>query len=89
MLTSEAPGPSEEVWMHSSPLIEKGSVLIAKPGDWSNSVPIFHKSVILITEHERDYSAGFVLNRPSSRRETYGRLEFNVWIGRSGPTNIS
>lgn len=40
-----------------------------------------HKSVILITDHEDEYTRGFVLNRPTTRSESYGRLEFNVWYG--------
>ena len=29
--------------MHRSPLVEKGSVLVAKPGYWSLNCPCFHK----------------------------------------------
>eukprot|EP00435_Cladocopium_sp_Y103_P004459 s2071_g1.t1 len=68
-------------WIHRSPLIEKGSVLLAKPGEWAVMFPFFHKSVILITDHEDEYTRGFVLNRPTPRSESYGRLEFNVWYG--------
>ncbi|CAJ1349241.1 unnamed protein product [Effrenium voratum] len=71
----------KEPWLHRSPLIEKGSLLVAKPGVWSMDCPFFHKSVILITEHEEECSMGFVLNRPTPRLETYGRLQFNVWYG--------
>lgn len=67
--------------MHRSPLVEKGSVLVAKPGFWSLDCPCFHKAVILITEHGEDYDMGFVLNRPTTRVETFGRLEFTVWYG--------
>ncbi|CAE7712186.1 aarA [Symbiodinium sp. CCMP2592] len=71
----------QDTWMHRSPLVEKGSVLVAKPGFWSLDCPCFHKAVILITEHGEDYDMGFVLNRPTTRVETFGRLEFTVWYG--------
>jgi len=52
--------------------------------------PCFHKAVILITDHDEEYSRGLVLNRPTPGTEAYGRLEFNVWYGgpcqRSGDT---
>eukprot|EP00438_Fugacium_kawagutii_P014837 Skav234811 [mRNA] locus=scaffold69:721811:735898:- [translate_table: standard] len=60
--------------------------------EWSVLFPCFHKSVILITDHEDDYTRGclasFVLNRPTQRSETYGRLEFNVWYGGPSGSNI-
>eukprot|EP00913_Durusdinium_trenchii_P009582 g9002.t1 len=81
-LTADLPETvSEEAWLHRSPLIEQGSVLISKLGTWSFYNPIFHKAVVLITEHEDDYSKGLILNRPTPRSETYGRLQFNVWAG--------
>ena len=33
----------QDTWMHRSPLVEKGSVLVAKPGFWSLDCPCFHK----------------------------------------------
>ena len=48
---------------------------------FSHSFP-FSSGVIVVSEpFPRRHVLGFVLNRPTTRSESYGRLEFNVWYG--------
>eukprot|EP00930_Biecheleria_cincta_P058686 TRINITY_DN44490_c0_g1_i1.p1 TRINITY_DN44490_c0_g1~~TRINITY_DN44490_c0_g1_i1.p1 ORF type:complete len:421 (+),score=51.49 TRINITY_DN44490_c0_g1_i1:119-1264(+) len=52
---------------YADPVIRKGSVLMSHPGiQFAYSQQYFHKSVVLITEHEQNFDVGLILNRPSS-----------------------
>mmetsp|Transcript_156479 Transcript_156479/g.502112 ORF Transcript_156479/g.502112 Transcript_156479/m.502112 type:complete len:634 (-) Transcript_156479:14-1915(-) len=69
-------------WLHTTPLIEKGSVLLSVPGASFIHCPHFHKAVVIITDHHEEFgSMGFILNRPTARVVRRGNVEFNVWYG--------
>eukprot|EP00930_Biecheleria_cincta_P091155 TRINITY_DN80650_c0_g1_i1.p1 TRINITY_DN80650_c0_g1~~TRINITY_DN80650_c0_g1_i1.p1 ORF type:complete len:552 (-),score=104.39 TRINITY_DN80650_c0_g1_i1:60-1715(-) len=54
-------------WAYESPLIEKGSVLLAAPGDdFTFKQQYFHKAIILIIRHDDRGSTGLILNRPTA-----------------------
>eukprot|EP00929_Paragymnodinium_shiwhaense_P042453 TRINITY_DN21966_c0_g2_i1.p1 TRINITY_DN21966_c0_g2~~TRINITY_DN21966_c0_g2_i1.p1 ORF type:complete len:604 (-),score=151.20 TRINITY_DN21966_c0_g2_i1:203-2014(-) len=81
----------EEGWSYETPLIEQGSVLLAAPGDhFAINQQYFHKSVILITEHSKEFTKGIILNRPtafssSDLDDVFGKdvpdEDWNVWFG--------
>jgi len=65
-------------WLHTTPLIEKGSVLLSVPGASFIHCPHFHKAVVLIIEHHEEFgSMGFILNRMglSMWRRLFRRVE--------------
>eukprot|EP00418_Pyrodinium_bahamense_P032398 CAMPEP_0179141340 /NCGR_PEP_ID=MMETSP0796-20121207/67775_1 /TAXON_ID=73915 /ORGANISM="Pyrodinium bahamense, Strain pbaha01" /LENGTH=631 /DNA_ID=CAMNT_0020841039 /DNA_START=38 /DNA_END=1933 /DNA_ORIENTATION=+ len=69
-------------WVHTTPLIETGSVLLAKPGPSFVQWPHFHKSVVFIVEHDEGKSdMGFILNRPTPRVASFGTVDLNIWYG--------
>ena len=47
----------------------------------SHSFPFGSKFIVISEPAMSPDSPGFVLNRPTTRSESYGRLEFNVWYG--------
>lgn len=72
----------EPGWAHCTPLIERGTVLLSRPGPWAIEFPHFHKAVIFIVEHSDAHGdMGFILNRPTSRICRLGDVEFNIWYG--------
>ena len=65
--------------------LEKGHLLIAEPtiiGDLS-----FNRSVILLTEHTKDGSVGFILNKPLSYsiNELIPEIDANFMVYNGGP----
>ena len=56
-------------WVHVSPIIERGSILLSTPGDhfWA-SQQYFHKAIILIVEHDPGFTTGVILNRPGLQK---------------------
>ncbi|CAE7884582.1 unnamed protein product [Symbiodinium microadriaticum] len=59
--------PSESTgWMHSTTLIEKGSVLISRTGDqFTLDQQYFLNAVVLILKRDEGGDVGVILNRPS------------------------
>lgn len=58
----------EGPWVHESPLIEQGSVLLGsvqRDVGFGLHQQYFHKSVIFITEHDRNFTKGIIINRPT------------------------
>lgn len=56
--------------------IQKGSILIARP---SLLTDVFHRSVVLITEHNnKDGTVGFIINKPTKRTINHFISELNV-----------
>jgi len=90
-----SPSPSPEAkkgWLHSTPVLESGSLLLANPSDsFAIGGPYFHKAVILILDHSpEEGSMGVMLNRPTAESlELYSGDEdykdWNVWFG--GPVD--
>jgi len=70
-------------WVHATPLIEQGSVLLSRAGShFSLQQPYFHKAVILIVEHsEEDGDAGVILNRPMSAMSDVDGVRWPMWFG--------
>ncbi|KAG8467656.1 hypothetical protein KFE25_006708 [Diacronema lutheri] len=73
-------------WMHETPLIEQGSVILASTakagtfgvGSFTLSQQYFAKSVILITSHSHDFTRGLILNRRTPFTDDNG---WNFWFG--------
>lgn len=60
-------GSSDVSWAYASPLIEQGSLLLARPGlHFALRQQYFHKAVVLIVEHSSEGDVGIVLNRPTA-----------------------
>lgn len=86
--TSEGNGGSEDAALRESPsyafesgLIEQGAVLLNVPGRASRQ-PFFHKSVMLLVEHDSgEGTCGLILNRPSALVLDGWRLWFGGPVG--------
>ena len=52
-------------WAHAIPAPEKGCLLLAHPALFQSSQHYFNKAVIFLFEHNKDGSAGLILNRPT------------------------
>lgn len=66
-------------WAHTTPLIEQGSVLLAAPGDhFALNQQYFHKSVILIIQHDSTGDIGLIVNRPTAVRHSVGNDFSNI-----------
>ncbi|CAJ1381409.1 unnamed protein product [Effrenium voratum] len=72
-------------WAYSSPAIETGSILMARPGDtFVDHQQYFHKSVILVLRHENDGDQGIIINRPSGFNTAQLGIKgpvWNIWFG--------
>ncbi|MGI9527850.1 MAG: YqgE/AlgH family protein [Weeksellaceae bacterium] len=68
------------------PIIKKGIILIAKP---TLLADVFHRSVILITEHSDTGSIGFVLNKSLGLpvRDFLSDLNANQMVFEGGPVD--
>eukprot|EP00316_Scyphosphaera_apsteinii_P001127 CAMPEP_0119329650 /NCGR_PEP_ID=MMETSP1333-20130426/76351_1 /TAXON_ID=418940 /ORGANISM="Scyphosphaera apsteinii, Strain RCC1455" /LENGTH=546 /DNA_ID=CAMNT_0007338819 /DNA_START=61 /DNA_END=1698 /DNA_ORIENTATION=- len=67
--------PSEKGFMYESPLIEQGSVILGgtqQEFGFALRQQYFHKSVMLLLQHDDSFTKGIILNRPSA-------LELNGW----------
>jgi putative transcriptional regulator len=68
-------------WVHETPLIEQGSVILASTQQrygFGLHQQYFHKSVMLILTHSPDFTKGIILNRPTSFTNRDG---FPLWFG--------
>lgn len=76
-------GSSE--WAYSTPVIETGSILMARPGDtFAQRQQYFHKSVVLIIKHDDAGDMGIIINRPSgfnTRQLGIKGPSWNIWFG--------
>eukprot|EP00434_Breviolum_minutum_P036232 symbB.v1.2.032098.t1/scaffold3754.1/size70833/9 len=72
-------------WAYSSPVIETGSILMARPGDtFAQRQQYFHKSVVLIIKHDDAGDMGIIINRPSgfnTRQLGIKGPSWNIWFG--------
>ena len=70
---------------YSSPVIQQGCVLMARPGDtFIDHQQYFHKSAILILKHNADFDRGIIINRPSgfnTRQLGVPGPAWNIWFG--------
>ena len=58
-----------EIWAHSIPRPERGSLLLAHPQMFEQSQQYFHQAAILLLDHDdATGSFGVILNRPSDYR---------------------
>ena len=75
------PAPSNESsWAYETPLLEQGSVLLGgTEQDLGFAVrqQYFHKCIVLLLQHDENFTRGLILNRPSLR-EVDG---WSVWFG--------
>lgn len=51
--------------MHATEVPEQGGLLLAKPRCAAILDPRYHQLVVFLAKHDRDGSAGFILNRPA------------------------
>lgn len=68
-------------WVHESPLIEQGCVVLASTQQrhgFSLSQQYFHKSVMLVLSHSTDFTRGIILNRPTPFKNEEG---WPLWFG--------
>ncbi|CAK0866869.1 unnamed protein product, partial [Prorocentrum cordatum] len=82
-----AAAPAARGWIHETPLIERGSVLLAKPGEHHvlGERTHFHKAVVLLLGGDgRGGHSGIILNRPTSGAAVLGDADLAVWYG--GPS---
>lgn len=84
---SRACGDRARGWVHASPLIEQGSLLLSRAGDhFAVHQPYFHKAAILILEHsDEEGDAGVILNRPMASSYVADGVVWPIWFG--GPCN--
>jgi len=77
--SDEMPGDSEG-WIYETPLIEKGAVLLGgtrQKFGFALRQQYFHKCVLLLLEHDAQFTKGIILNRPTALK-----LEgWSVWFG--------
>ncbi|CAE7668702.1 unnamed protein product, partial [Symbiodinium pilosum] len=70
---------------YSSPVIQQGCVLMARPGDtFVDHQHYFHKSAILILKHDDEFDRGIIINRPSgfnTRQLGVPGPAWNIWFG--------
>mmetsp|Transcript_24272 Transcript_24272/g.45896 ORF Transcript_24272/g.45896 Transcript_24272/m.45896 type:complete len:359 (-) Transcript_24272:358-1434(-) len=72
---------------YSSPVIEQGCVLMARPGDeFADHQQYFHKSAVLILKHNDvdGYDQGIIINRPTgfnTRQLGMKGPAWNIWFG--------
>ena len=68
-------GFEQDEWIYETPLLEQGSLIISHsqlpaPGSHALSFSLrqqyFHKSIILLIEHNSNFSRGIIINRPTS-----------------------
>ena len=53
LIPSQRVQAPHQKWAYSSPVIETGSILMARPGDtFAQRQQYFHKSVVLIIKHD-------------------------------------
>jgi len=79
----QQPQEIEKGWVHPSPLIEQGSVLLGSPGDhFALQQACFHKAVILMLAHsDVEGDTGLILNRPTSQTMMVDGEPWGVWYG--------
>ena len=72
-------------FVYSSPVIQKGCVLMARPGDtFIDHQQYFHKSAILILKHGGEFDKGIIINRPSGFNTHQLGMPgpaWNIWFG--------
>eukprot|EP00438_Fugacium_kawagutii_P001890 Skav201622 [mRNA] locus=scaffold3582:5170:7285:+ [translate_table: standard] len=82
---STSSSSSSTEWAHSTPVIEKGSILMARPGDtFAQRQQYFHKSVVLVIKHDDAGDMGIIINRPSGFNTAQLGLKgpsWNIWFG--------
>jgi len=82
---SDAPeGEDLESWAYETPLLEQGSVVMsavpkAEPSTRGHGLrqQYFHKCMILALEHDKSFTKGIILNRPTA----YVLDNFKIWCG--------
>jgi len=89
---TDAPRATDE-WLHGSPILEQGSILIAKPNAtrFQFGRQYMHKSVILITAVTEFVIQGIIVNRPSAitGMEMFPRLGLDPRIDETiGPWSV-
>ena len=75
-----ADSSSSSGYVYESPLIEQGTVLLDAVQDtcgFALHQQYFHKSVMLLTEHDEEKTKGIILNRPSAL-QLHG---WRAWFG--------
>lgn len=81
-------------WAYATPLIEQGSILLSAPSDhFAINQQYFHKNVIFLVEHTKEFTRGVILNRPTAfsasdleelavqKFTREGVDDWNVWCG--------
>ena len=68
--------------------LHKGKILIAEPSILNDSS--FNRSVILLTEHNKEGSVGFILNKPSKYTivDLIPEIESNHIVYNGGPVSV-
>ncbi len=68
--------------------LQKGTILIAEPSILNDNS--FNRSVILLTEHNKDGSLGFILNKPSkfTINDLIPEIKSNHTIYDGGPVSV-
>jgi len=72
-------------WAYSTPLIEKGNILLSRPGGmFAMRQEYFHKAVILIINHRSGSDVGIILNRPTALVTSqlgFAGPAWKIWFG--------
>ncbi|KAJ8611396.1 hypothetical protein CTAYLR_006490 [Chrysophaeum taylorii] len=78
--SEECEAADQESWAYETPLIEQGSVLLGgtrQDFGFALRQQYFHKCVVVIVQHDANFTKGVIVNRPSQRT-----LDgWTVWLG--------
>ena len=83
--TGEAVSGESTSWAYETPLVETGVVILGGTEGFGFALnqQYFHKSVMLVLSHDKSFTKGVILNRPTSVRLATADSddEFDVWFG--------
>lgn len=86
------PAQPEPGFAYESPLIEQGSVILGgteQQFGFALRQQYFHKSVMLVLSHDKSFTRGIILNRPSGREIDGWRIWFGGDVAEGGTFHMA